>query len=336
MLKRIILLLFVSTLISCETINPPVVHGDEWENITYNLTGEKIITFKIHRTDLYASTYHAIYSLHDKNWKEIATIAADSFLDFEFRNDTLFILTDLGKIYYLGSNDSLMERYDLKLPGTLVMLVSGQSFYIGKETPYYYGLTKISDTENFDYPMNNFHTSYDVSQIIQHKNIIYIGTINTSGYFVGKLENDILTAIGLNANNGYSIGECYSMAFAGDTLLVGSGGEVLSYVNNYWSLYKDKIPTIESTILKDKALALLEYNGQTLVGTKHNGIIKYNAVKGIWEKYFNTGLPAKYSINYLKKNNNYIYSILGYFNFTGAKRESQFIYRLDTSKLNFK
>jgi len=89
-LKKIILLLLFIVLVSCKTTTEPVKNNTKWENITYNLSGEKIINVKVHTNKLYASTYNNIYWLDKNNWEIIASSDSEWISDFEFRNDSLF------------------------------------------------------------------------------------------------------------------------------------------------------------------------------------------------------------------------------------------------------
>lgn len=334
-LQIFILLIFAISIQKCQSPNNPIVNHNKWENITLNLNGEKLKDIKSHNNDLFLSTLQKIYRLENNNWIEYANLSPDYIADFEFKEDTLYVLTMSSKLFCKDNRDSLVIKYSLdrsSLPAYDLCILQDK-FYVGgfSQSPYYsdltyYGLAKIESDSIYSYPMYNYKTAYAVDKIIQHKNTIFIGSFVTSEYFVAKLENETLMPIGLNVN-GYSIGESYSMLSFGEKLLVGSGGEILSYENNYWTTYKKKLPLISNTTLEDKAISLLNKDDSILVGTMYGGILYYDDNLDEWTNYFIEGLPENYAINEMLLIGDVIYILVGKFYNFDATVSSQ-IYKI--------
>ncbi|PID59681.1 MAG: hypothetical protein CR986_05275 [Ignavibacteriae bacterium] len=321
----------------CKSPNEPIKEKNKWEDITFDLAGKKLKNIKQHKDKLYLSTLHEIYQLTENDWKLIIDAKSYYIADFEFNNDTLFVLTMTNELLY-QSGDSLNLKYKISKPHIIdskVLLFSNNDCYIGgtAQLPYKSGLSKLSKNgHQYDYLTENYNTSYFVHEIIEHKNKIYIGTLIITGYFVAELnlDNDILKPIGIK-KNGYSFGACYSMFSLGEQLLVGTKGKVLSYDDKYgWTIYKDKLPHIKDTELKEKALCMDTKEDTLLVGTLYSGILYFDDSKESWVNFFNEGLPEDLAINAIVAKDEGIYVLIGHYNFDDTF--SNKIYRLTTAK----
>ncbi len=337
LLQDFYLLILLFSVLGCKSPNEPIDIKKEWENITYNIQGEKLRDIKEHNKALYLSTYNSIYTIENNIWKEYINVSPQFIADFEFKSDTLFILTMNNKILYKNDNDSLIVKYSIDrsfLPANDLCFYEKDVFIGGRsQGPFRNGLTEFEVDSSYSYTMNNYNVPYDVNRIERHGNSIFIGTLIAGSYFVAKLDNGILESIGLNENR-YGIGECYSMISYNEKLLVGSGGEVLAYENNQWSIYKKKIPTIQNTELEDKAISLFAKDTTLFVGTMYNGLLVFDNNSNEWKKYFSNGLPEKQSINKIVCIDNILYVLIGQYNFDDTF--SNFIYKIAFSNLDEK
>ncbi|HLP17055.1 MAG TPA: hypothetical protein VK470_12400 [Bacteroidota bacterium] len=330
-LGNVIFLISSFYILGCKSPNEAINNTRKWEDVTFNLTGEKLRDIKLHNNVLYLSTYTSIYKYENNNWKEYINVSPYAVADFEFKSDTLFILTRTNKVLYLDDKDSLRVKcsVDRSILPANDLLIYGNDFYIGgsSQSPFNYGLTKISGSLVYNFPMINYSAPYDVYRIEQQGNSIFIGTIIAGRYFVAKMENGILGPIGINANK-KPIGECYSMLSFNEKLLVGSKGQVLSFENNQWTVYKKELPTIINTELVDKAISLCAIDTTILVGTINSGVLAYDNNSNQWTAYCNTGLPTNQAINKILRVDNNIFALAGKYNFDDTF--SGCVYKINT------
>jgi len=333
--KLFLPILILIFLFSCSQVSGPKDNQPEWENITYNLAGEDIYNLVTYNNEIYVSTKKSIYRLNSKTWNFVASITRN-IADFTFKNDTLIVLSGNGQVFFLSDNDSLIEKYNANmdiLPSYKIVIKENDiyvgSFGQGQINPQpgwehlRFGLAKMNEDQNTYYPMENFNTQYSVEQMLRIKNSIYIGTTITTSYFIGLFENDRLIPIGIDEK---SLG-CYSMFALNEILMVGTDGKILKYQNENFQVYNKPLPTIQNTSLEDKAISLCAIEDELIVGTIHNGILKYNDEKTIWKNITSEKLPSGYSINALQNCNENLYSLLGTFN-SFDHPKSEFIYKL--------